>query len=687
MMNRKTKRIQMVTVTAATISLLATGLIPASAAPLPADTAAPVVTIKASTIPTTVKLAGADQKISFTATIKDASGIRTPRVFATHSPHDYRSDDVYRDWQHEADMTKASGSSQNGTWTSTFSVPRGLSDGEVWVYLDVRDILGNSHEEVEDVASFRVLSSPQGVDITPPKVSLVSISKKTLDSSTGKDTLEARFKLVDSSGIDLGKTTSRLKPEVSAVMSTAAGPEVKISIPAKLESGSRTSGTWKAVLQAPKGMQPGAYNLRVGNVRDIAGNHANDFLLAKATIKNSGSIDKTGPEVQSTKISAQKINVFDAPAKVTVRQRLTDPAGVETPQLILRNTKTGKNLAEGDHLGIVYGKRESGTLFDGTWVWTYKIPKTTPTGKWEFLAPPPSDKLGNLRLGTHSIESVLGSIQVENFAPKSFTSVPKPALSGTPIVGKTLKVNPGSWNPTGASFKYQWLRDSKPITGATRATYKISTADAGRKISVKVSASKYGYKNATSAASAAKTIAKLKFVKPPTATISGTAKVGKKLTAKAGTWKPAPTLSYQWLRDGKNIKGATRATHALTTSDAGHKISVRVTAKKTGYVTLSKTSAAKTIPKLVLSKTRIPTISGKAKVGQTLKAKTGSWSPTATFKYQWLRDGKTIGKATTSTYKLTRSDQGRKISVKITGSKKGYVSASKTSARTAKVAR
>ncbi|UYK38685.1 PPC domain-containing protein [Microbacterium terricola] len=81
-----------------------------------------------------------------------------------------------------------------------------------------------------------------------------------------------------------------------------------------------------------------------------------------------------------------------------------------------------------------------------------------------------------------------------------------------------------------------------------------------------------------------------------TPTVSGTVKVGKTLTVKPGTWKPAPVaLSYQWLRNGKPIAKATTASYKLTTADRGKKISVRVTGRKSTYLTASSVSASKTV--------------------------------------------------------------------------------------------
>ena len=82
-----------------------------------------------------------------------------------------------------------------------------------------------------------------------------------------------------------------------------------------------------------------------------------------------------------------------------------------------------------------------------------------------------------------------------------------------------------------------------------------------------------------------------------------------------------------------------------------------------------------------------PTISGTTKVGKTLTAAAGSWDPQPSFSYRWYRSGKAISKATKSTYKLTKSDAGKTIMVKITATKSGYETLSKTSKATAKVSK
>jgi hypothetical protein len=83
----------------------------------------------------------------------------------------------------------------------------------------------------------------------------------------------------------------------------------------------------------------------------------------------------------------------------------------------------------------------------------------------------------------------------------------------------------------------------------------------------------------------------------------------------------------------------------------------------------------------------IPTIVGKAKKGKTLTARPGAWVPSPSrFTYRWFRGSKAIAGATAKTYTLRKSDVGKRISVKVKAILTGYVSSTRTSAKTKPVA-
>lgn len=168
-----------------------------------------------------------------------------------------------------------------------------------------------------------------------------------------------------------------------------------------------------------------------------------------------------------------------------------------------------------------------------------------------------------------------------------------PTIVGKMAVGSTLTAKPGAWAPVPTAVTYQWLRNDAVISGATKATYTAVAADAGRRITVKVTSRRLGYLTAstTSASSAASIVATgtLKTTKP---SISGKAKVGKTLTVKAGAWSPKPTMSYRWYANGKALKKATSTKLKLTTKLKGKKITVRVTGRLSGYATATVASGS-----------------------------------------------------------------------------------------------
>lgn len=60
-------------------------------------------------------------------------------------------------------------------------------------------------------------------------------------------------------------------------------------------------------------------------------------------------------------------------------------------------------------------------------------------------------------------------------------------LTGTRTVGRSLRAQVGPWGEH-YTLRYRWLRDGRPIAGATRSSHRLVTADGRRRISVRVTA-------------------------------------------------------------------------------------------------------------------------------------------------------------------------------------------------------
>ncbi len=255
--------------------------------------------------------------------------------------------------------------------------------------------------------------------------------------------------------------------------------------------------------------------------------------------------------------------------------------------------------------------------------------------------------------------------------PYRIDGLATPVIGGQPMVGGKLSTA-GSGAP-GATYTYRWLRNGTSITGATAAGYTLTSSDTGAQVSVRVTATLSG--RTASRTSDPVTVLANSVTTLQVPVITGTPQGGLTLST-AGTGAEGATYTYQWYRSGTAISGATGATRTLSRYDYGKVMTVKVTASYLGQKK-SMTSAGTTkVAPAPFTNTVLPSLTGTFKKGYTVKAKYGTWSPTpSTVRYRWLRNGASISGATYSSYRLTSSDRGKNISVRITVYRTGYVTA------------
>jgi hypothetical protein len=183
--------------------------------------------------------------------------------------------------------------------------------------------------------------------------------------------------------------------------------------------------------------------------------------------------------------------------------------------------------------------------------------------------------------------------------------------------------------------------------------------------------------------------------------IAGELLDGQTLTASKGSWTGSDPISYSYLWEqcdakGANceeLKGATGATLGLVSTLVGKTVRVVVTASNSGG-SVSKASEATSVVKALLpSNTALPSVGGELLDGQTLTASKGSWtgSEPISYGYQWLKcDAKganceELKGATATTLALVSSLVGSTVRVVVTATNAGG-SVSKTSEATSVIA-
>lgn len=70
-----------------------------------------------------------------------------------------------------------------------------------------------------------------------------------------------------------------------------------------------------------------------------------------------------------------------------------------------------------------------------------------------------------------------------------------PTISGRARVGDVLTAHPGSWQPSGMTFTYQWLDNGHPIADATSTTYSPTVSEVGDTLSVAVTGTTVAYQS------------------------------------------------------------------------------------------------------------------------------------------------------------------------------------------------
>ncbi len=238
----------------------------------------------------------------------------------------------------------------------------------------------------------------------------------------------------------------------------------------------------------------------------------------------------------------------------------------------------------------------------------------------------------------------------------------------------TLKVQiPGGVTPVPDKYTYQWLRNGVGIAGKTAATYTLGATDAGKDITVRVTAVRAGY---TSAALPVTSPWDPDIVASGPITLDpGPHKVGETIGMTLPSYSTdafgvaSVFATYRWLRNGVVIAGQTGNTYTLGNADLNASIQAQAVITLEGHLARTDTSAG-TFPTAKGTTTMLP--NAVVTVDPTAATLTASITgmepatPTPALSYQWVRAGVPISKATKATYKPVAADATADLSVRIT---------------------
>ena len=290
-----------------------------------------------------------------------------------------------------------------------------------------------------------------------------------------------------------------------------------------------------------------------------------------------------------------------------------------------------------------------------------------------------------------------------------------PSISGTAQVGGTLAASTSgiadSDGMDNVSFSYQWLADDIAISGAAGPAYTLSDAEEGKAIKVRVSfTDDAGNDEMLASAPTTPVLEAADLLEPtdrPHSLTAAATEDGIVLSWQEPDITRMGASDYHLLRHRPELGEAeplVYVDYTYTTDTTFTDIDVepgvlyvyQVRAVINVFGDLGEASLPvqirmpgptadhNTLPE------GLPTISGTARVGETLTADTSAISDSdgmdnVSFSYQWLADDADIEDATNSTYTLVDADDGKAIKVRVSFSDDAGYAETLTSAATSAV--
>jgi Carboxypeptidase regulatory-like domain len=290
----------------------------------------------------------------------------------------------------------------------------------------------------------------------------------------------------------------------NSTVSFKLGPDVFTATPAPAISGTPAAG--RKLTAAVHAWSPTPSSLGYqwyANSKAISGATASTYTLTAADVGRAITVTATGRLTAPAGSSGAPVTHTSSPSAAT--------AAVKLGSLTAPTPTIAGSVKVGAELTARTGNWTSGTSLHDQWYANGKaIGGATHTAlalSTAYYGKAIEVRVTGSKSGYATVartSRATGKVGPGTLSGSVPTITASSTAGGSPLVGASLRANPGHWT-SGTALHYQWYAGSGAIAGATRSTYEIPADLLGRAISVKVTGTKtdYGRRASYSARTAA----------------------------------------------------------------------------------------------------------------------------------------------------------------------------------------
>jgi hypothetical protein len=206
---------------------------------------------------------------------------------------------------------------------------------------------------------------------------------------------------------------------------------------------------------------------------------ANGVAVAGATKRTlvvPASLEGRSIQVQVTGVRSSYLTTIRTSASTTKVIRSAAPS-------LTGSASVGRSLS------VSPGSWTSGTTFTYQW---YRNTTAIPGATGATYHVTAEDRGTRILVRVQGHKAGYTTVTRPSSATTLIAQIAYPTVVGTPVVGGILTAAPGVWTP-GTAFGYQWYANGAAIAGARSATLRLTAAQRGTTITVRVTGAKAGY--------------------------------------------------------------------------------------------------------------------------------------------------------------------------------------------------